>query len=282
MPFQDIEDSLQFGRPISFYEFTMGSVVWRYTTAEEVITAGSQQWEPAAISDNGVRQTGEISNDGVSIDAPAWIGPSHLFMSAAPSRDVRIRILDKHVQSPDLVVRYSGVISQVNFPAPGRCTIACDTLASTMEREGLRLGWQRSCPYALYDQVTCKVDKSLWYADFFVTQVVDNSATVLFTAGPILVAARATAYLDNGFVEWTHPLRGVELLALDTHTFVSGDTHTFAFLSDVGELSPGSTGRVYRGCSFTPESCQSFNNYDNYGGVPGLPSKSPFDGNPTF
>lgn len=282
MPFSDIENSLQFGRPISFYEFAFGSVIWRYTTAEEPIVAGGFTWEPAAISDDGVRQTGEISNDGTGIDAPSWIGPGQLFMSAAPSRDVRVRILDKHEQSPDMVVRYSGVISQVGFPAPGRCKITCDTLQATMERDGLRLGWQRSCPYALYDPLTCRVNKASWSADFFVTQVIDYTATVIITGGPIQTAARVRAYLDNGFIEWTHPLRGVELLAIDTHEFVSGDTHTFTFLGDPGELAPGATGKVYRGCSFTPESCQSFSNYDNYGGVPGLPSKSPFDGTPIF
>lgn len=282
MAFQDIENSLQFGRPISFYEFSMGEVVWRYTTAESAVTANSQVWQPAAIADDGVRQTGEVNNDGVSITAPHWIGPSQLFMSAAPSRDIRVRILDKHEQSPDMVVRYSGVISQVSFPIPGSCKIDCNTLQATMEREGLRLAWQRACPYALYDPLTCKVNKALWEVSFFVTSVVDMSVNLIVTGGPVQVASRASGYFDNGFVEWTHPLRGVELISVDSHQYVSGDTHVINLLSDPGELFPGATGKIYRGCSFTPVSCQSFNNYDNYGGFPNLPSKTPFDGTPTF
>jgi hypothetical protein len=282
MPFQDIESSLQFGRPISFYEFSMGSVVWRYTTAESVITAGAQVWQPAAISDDGVRQTGEVSNDGVSIDAPQWVGPSQLFMSAAPSRVVRVRILDKHEQSPDMVVRYSGVIGQVGYPIPGRCKISCDTFQATMEREGLRLSWQRSCPYALYDPVTCKVSKASWEGVFFVTRIVDSTVELVMTGGPVQAASRVTGYFDNGFIEWPHPLRGVELIAVDSHQYVSGDIHALTLLSDPGELFAGATGKVYRGCSFTPSSCQGFANYDNYGGVPDLPSKSPFGGDPLF
>lgn len=282
MAFTSIENSLQDGRPIGLYEFTFGSVVWRYTSAELPVTALGEQWQPASISDQGVRQTGEVNNDALSIDAPQWIGPSQLFLSAAPSRDVRVRVLEKHAQSTDARVRYSGVITQVNYPSPIACSITCETLAATMRREGLRLAWQRSCPYALYDPVTCKVSKSAWEIDFFVTAVSGSTITVELS-GPRAAGARSTAYLDNGFIEWTHPLRGVETVAIDAHNYSgTGDTHTLILLNDPGELFAGVTGKAYRGCSFTPESCQSFGNYDNYGGVPDLPSKSPFDGNPTF
>lgn len=282
MPFNDIESSLQSGRPIGLYEFTFGSTVWRYTSASVVVTAAGEQWLPASISDSGVRQTGEVVNDAMTIEAPQWIGPSQLFMSAAPSRDVRVRVFDKHEQSPDLAVRYSGVITQVNWPSPVACSITCETLQATMKREGLRLSWQRSCPYALYDPVTCKVSKAAWEIPFFVLGVSTFGVQVQMS-GARAASARFNGYLDNGFIEWNHPLRGIEVIAVDTHSFSgTNDIHTLNLLSDPGELFPGASGKAYRGCSFTPASCQSFNNYENYGGIPDLPSKSPFDGNPVF
>ena len=38
MAFLDLETSVSGGRPIAFYRFTFGSVVWRYVAAEEDIT----------------------------------------------------------------------------------------------------------------------------------------------------------------------------------------------------------------------------------------------------
>jgi hypothetical protein len=39
---------------------------------------------------------------------------------------------------------------------------------------------------------------------------------------------------------------------------------------------------VFRGCRQTIASCQELNNYPNYGGIPDMPGRSPFDGNPIF
>lgn len=282
MAFVPIENSLQDGRPIALYEFTFGSTVWRYTSAETAIVASGQQWAPAAISDDGVRQTGEVNNDAFNITAPQWIGPSQLFQSSAPSRDVRVRVFEKHDQSAEVRIRYSGVVTQVNYQSPVTCSITCETLAATMRREGLRLSWQRSCPYALYDPVTCKVSKAAWEIPFFILAV-SGSIVQVEVSGPLAVAARTNGYLDNGFIEWQHPIRGIEMVAIDSHNYSgSGDVHNLTLLDDPAEMFAGSTGKAYRGCSFTPASCQSFSNYANYGGIPDMPSKSPFDGNPTF
>jgi hypothetical protein len=40
---------------------------------------------------------------------------------------------------------------------------------------------------------------------------------------------------------------------------------------------------AYPGCNRTTTECvDKFDNLDNYGGVPDLPGKSPFDGDPVF
>ncbi len=272
MAFQDLEDSREDGRLIVLYEFTFGSTIWRYANADQDIVAAGQTWKAAAISDDGVRQSGESAADALQINAPQWIGPSQVFMRAAPSQTISVRIKEKHEDSAEVVIRYSGEIAQVNYgKMPNSCQITCETLSATLAREGLRLGWQRACPYVVYDSLTCKVSKAS-YA---------HTARVVAISGFVIQVnslAPAAGYFDNGFIEWTHPIRGVEYIPIEAHNGVN----LWAYVSP-GELYVGALLTIYPGCSNTPEDCQSkFSNYDNYGGEPHMPGKSPFDGDPVF
>lgn len=283
MAFNDIEISVEEGRPIAFYAFTLNSVVWRYTSSDAVISAGGFTWEPAAISDDGQRQTGETQTDAMSIVAPSWIGPAQAFMSGAPSKNIQIAILRKHQQSADMVTEYIGEVTQINFPFPGTARITCETLASTLQREGLRQGWQRACPHTLYDPLTCRLSKAAWAVTFTVLSV--NGYEVSLD----IASSQSTGHFNGGFIEWTHPIRGVEFISVEVHTapltgpVAPGNPNCFLVLfGSPGDLYVGATGTIYPGCDFTPARCQAFGNYDNYGGVPDMPGKSPFDGTPVF
>lgn len=272
MAFNDIEDSVDQGRPILFYEFLLNSITWRYTSAEVAQTVNGNTYVPAAIVSEGIKQSGEVVVDAYRMTAPAWIGPAQVYMGGAPSRDIQLTVLSKHADDPEAVVIYMGVVTQINFASmPGQCSITCETLMSSMRREGLRLAWQRSCPYALYDPVTCKVNKAAFGVNFVVLGVASSVLTLEFAS------ARAQGFFDNGFIEWSHPLRGIEYLPIDVHS-VDGSVAIVTLLGYPGDLFVGAVGTAYPGCNFTPESCQSFNNYDNYGGNPDMPGKSPFDG----
>ncbi len=278
MPFIDIEKSREDGRPVALYEFTLNTIVWRYTSADDAIIANGNTYEPAAISDDGEKQTGETLNDALSITAPTWVGPAQVFMSGSPSRNIAVTKLVKHETNAETKVVFKGEISQVNYPMPGRCKITCETLASTMKREGLRFGWQRLCTHSLYDPLTCKVDKAAWGRTFTVVGLNGRTASLLLPVGV------ASGVFDNGFIEWVHPIRGVEYTPVETWTMAiaAGVSGRVVFLTEPVDLFVGATGTIYPGCNFTPASCQAFGNYANYGGIPDMPGKSPFDGTPVF
>lgn len=278
LTYDQLESSRDAGRPIEFYRFILGSLTWYYSTAEYPITVAGIDWVPAAIVSEAINQTGEYARDALKIECPSSIAPAQLFMTAAPSKFVDVAIGYKHVDSDEIVIGYMGQVRQCGFPVPGRARLLCESLSSTFSREGLRLGWQRSCPYALYDPLTCKVDKSLWKIDCTVLNI-DG-----FTLQVDLADPKTTGYFDGGFIEWIHPIRGTEFLWIETHTVVTAAeaNGTFVISGDPGELFEGAVASAYPGCDFTPAACQAFNNYDNYGGVPDMPGKSPFDGDPVF
>lgn len=278
MTYDDLERSTEAGRPLELYVFTLGALVWRYTTADRNILIDGNEYFAATLLATNIQQTGEYVNDVLSIDVPVWIAPAQLFMTATPSYPITVEVFYQHVNSTDIVVAYIGEIRQVDFPAPGRAKLSCESLMSTMSREGLRLAWQRACPYALYDPTTCKVDKALWKIDFIVLAI-DG-----FTVDVALDTTQLADHFSGGFMEWAHPIRGLEFLAIETHTaLIVGESNArFTLFGSPGELFEGARGSAYPGCRFTPAACTAFNNFDNYGGVPDMPGKSPFDGDPVF
>lgn len=283
MAYEVLEASVEDGRPIEFYDFSLNDTVWRYTTAETDIVAGGFTWTSAAIQRSNVKQTGESISDAQTLNVPSWIGPAQLFMTQAPSNPILLTIYCKHEgDAIDHAVVYSGEVTNCNFPMPGQAVLTLESLMSSMNREGLRLAWQRSCPYSVYDPVNCKVDKDAFKTDFVVLSI-DS-----FTIGVELATAKADGYYNNGFLEWGHPIRGIEYIAIETHRAVTspatGEPNAyFQIMTPPGELFEGATGSVYPGCTFTPTDCtEKFDNFANYGGVPDLPGRSPFDGNPVF
>jgi uncharacterized phage protein (TIGR02218 family) len=282
MSYTEFETSIESGQPLAFFTFQLRDRYWRYTTAEVNQVVASEVYTSAAISASNIQQTGESVNDALTLECPSWIAPAQMFMSAPPTSTIYVTVSFKHVGSDQMAVGYTGEVKQVNFPFPGKARITCESLMSSMAREGLRLAWQRSCPYALYDPVTCKVDKAAFKIDFVVLSISG------FTVGVLLDTTQDTDYFNGGFIEWLHPIRGIEYLAIDSHVEVptpgtDQPNAILTLLGPPGELFEGATGSAYPGCDFTPPTCQDvFTNYPNYGGTPDMPGRSPFDGNPVF
>lgn len=266
MSYQEYETSVEMAQPIRLYTFSIGSRSWRYNSSDaQVVTVDGKLWLPAAIEDDGVKQTGESATDAMTIKAQSDIAPAQLFKLSPPSSRMSVVIAEKHIGDDEIYVQYVGEVSQYNEGTPGTATFVCETISATFDREGLRIGWQRSCPYALYDPATCRLDKTVFMVSATITSISASAVTVTGLG-------TGTAY-SGGFIEWEHPVKGTERIGIESQT--DGTIDLFGFPNDLYE---GMTILVYRGCNQTPASCQSFGNYANYGGFTMLPGKSPFDG----
>ena len=273
MAFDYLESSLEEGRPIYLYRFTLNGKVWRYTSADADITAGGAPWTAVPIRDDGVKLTGESVTDALTITAASSIEPAQIYARFPPSQPMAVAILRTHDEDfDDIKVVYIGEVTQSNIPTPGTAVFTCETLASTMKREGLRLAWQRDCPYALYDQVTCRVNK----AAFGVTAVATLAENAHLQAAAL--AAYPAPYFAGGFVEWNDPDRGIERRGIEAQ----GADGLIRLFGTGDGTSVGMTFTAYPGCARTTAACKTFGNLLNYGGVPDLAGESPFDGNPVF
>lgn len=187
----------------------------------------------------------------------------------APSAPINVTVFGRHYGVDDYLVIWSGEVRSVSWPALDRCSLICSPFSQRMESEGLRLGWERNCPYALYSS-RCGVNRDLYQVLASVAAM--DGAQINHPA----FATYAEGYFRAGFVEWAISSSGEwNRRAIEAH---SGDTLTL--LGGTDGLSVGRSVRVYPGCAQTTDACQAFANLPNYGGIPHLAGESPFDNHP--
>lgn len=273
MTYDARESSIEDGSPIFLYRFTLNDKVWRYTSADADITAMGALWEAVPIADDGVKITGEASTDALTITATAAIMPAQIYMHYPPARPIAVAILRMHEGDAEAVTVYVGEVSQVNVPQPGTAVLSCETLSASMRRDGLRFGWQRSCPYALYDPLTCRVPREVFKVVTQIDELLDDGSFWAHT-----LAGRTANLFAGGFMEWTDPERGIERRSIESST---AEGRLYVFGSTQG-LESGLVIALFPGCERTTDACKRFDNLLNYGGVPAMQGKSPFDGNPVF
>lgn len=271
MTFATIENSNDAGRPIFLYAFALGAATWRYTSGDEDVTLNGYKWTAIPISDDGVKITGDATTDALTISAPSRIAPVQMFFGTPPSQSIRVSIYHYHEGDTEAVLGYLGEMLEVTQPQPGKAQITVDTISASMQRDGLRLSWQRNCTYALYDALTCKLDKTAQVIELTVFEIAGNQVQF------IGLDSTPSGTLNGGYLEWEDGVRGTEFRAIEVQ---AANVCTMFGLAD--GLYYGLKVKAYPGCNRTAARCTELNNLPNYGGVPDMPGKSPFDGDPVF
>lgn len=262
------------GRPIFLYEFRWGTTFWRYTSADrDIETADLNVFTAVAISDEGVVQGGQASEFRVNI--PANLPIVDLFRSTPPAEPIHLSAHRYHKDDPDgeLTTYWAGTVGNVKRSGFAKAIVF--GIPNTLRRTGLRLCWERNCPYMLYDQ-DCKADMNAFSVAATITALTATTITV------DTLGAWTGPQFAGGFFEWepdgltagTFDRRGI-----DSHA--AGNT--FNVFGSTDRLVVGEAIRLYLGCDLTAETCNNtFNNLPNHGGFKFMPGKSPFDGNPVF
>lgn len=275
MSYDTRERSLATGQPVRLYDFRRGAQRWSYCSADRAINFQAATWRAVAISDDGVRLTGEASADVLLITAPATLEVAQLFRAAPPSAEIEVTVRDYHYGEADTaasaVVVWAGSISGVGWPQADRCAISCESLGASMERPGLHMSWERTCPHTVYGP-RCGVDRNL----FAVEAEVQTLTGAAISSGAM--AAHPDGYFSGGYVEWPVGAGELERRGVELH---SGSE--LLLLGGTQGLVAGQPFTAYPGCRQTDSYCNTiFFNLPRFGGFKHLPGKSPFDGDPIF
>lgn len=271
MSFDQIERSNYDGAPVTLYEFAIGSVAWRYTDGQNDVLLNGLTYSTLAISHEGFSLSGDPDSDDLTVKLSARAEVTDLFVATPPSETLLLRIRTLHRGDTDAPVVWSGLVKSGRQSSQIEFSFLCNSLLSTLNRNGLRLSWGRGCPHALYDR-GCTVNPDHYATAVQVTSMTGSSIT------SAAIAALGDGYLAGGFLSFPTDYGTTERRAIESH-----GGSTIQMLGTTDGISVGDWIVVYPGCERTTAVCQSkFNNLSNYGGFPHLPTKSPFDGDPVF
>lgn len=269
MSFDALESSIADGKPLRLYLFEHGSRQWRYTSAGQDVVADQVNWQSVHIKDDGNRQTGEASADAMNIDVPLTLPVLDMFRIYPSSRRVSLTVFNLHQGDGDLRATWVGTVSDVKRRRVD-ARLVCNSIAEELASTGLKLPWTRNCPHTIYDH-NCKLKPG----DFRVLITVASMDGISLTAAEL--ATKPDGWFSGGYLEWESEDGVIEERGIDIHV---GNQVTL--MGSTFGITVGQVLKAHAGCECTKQACLDKGNYDNYGGAPGLPGQSPFDGQPIF
>lgn len=277
MTYDDYENSNQEGAPIFLYEFIRQTTTYRYASCDKDITIGGATYVRVAVKNSGFSKSGNVSTDTLQVEIDIDSAIARLFSLYPPSDSVTLRVRKLH-RNPDTgevtaaPVIWAGTVTGHQRKNSATRVLLCNTVFADLRRGSLRLTWQRNCPHMLYDG-QCKVNKEMYRVNVASVNVIDG-----VRIGAPEIEAFENGYFDGGFIEWEIQAGVTERRGIEATEFP-----LLVIFGTTSGMSGGMSARIYPGCARTINVCNDkFNNVPNYGGIPHLPGRSPFDGNPVF
>lgn len=269
MTYDARETGVQTAEPVELYEFTVGDIVYRYTSAQEDETFGGELYAAVTMQRNQIEATSEIARGALVLTCANTLPVLERFKPVPPSEVVLATVKRFHRGDAEAVVLWMGRILNVGWSGLS-AQIRCESVYSSIKRPGLRRNYQKQCPRVLF---LCGVSRDDWKVE---REVLSISGLGINLAS---MGAFADGYFDGGYVEWDGVGGLVERRAIRTNV---GATVTVNFQTT--GLQVGAMLTLYPGCDHTlgAGGCARYGNTPNYGGMPYIPSKNPFDGTPVF
>jgi uncharacterized phage protein (TIGR02218 family) len=289
MPVIGYEVSGYGGRPIELFEFirTSGGIdyYWRYTGSDRNVWHNNVEWKAVPIRHDAIRLSSEAQSTTLVVTLPIEeeFCQQFRYFGTLPSDTVWLRLRRAHAgdmtdpdgMAPtisDSLVTWIGTVNGITQVDEVEAKVTCAMLAASFQRGGLRYGYQRNCPHALYAPNTCKVNRE----SFRVNGVVTVISGLTITAPEF--ATEPDGWFAGGFIEYPLPAGMIERRMVVAHV---GTQITLVGIP-VG-VDVGDTIAAFAGCDRVVDTCvNKFNNLGNFGGFPHTPGRNPFDGKPVF
>lgn len=263
-------------KPVEFFRFVMGSEVWTYTSADHPITYNDELYAPVPIGRGGIEAKNELSKANLDIKVDIY---NPLSRTLLRSVNEEVLTLTMFVQTElGTGTAWKGRLSSLK-PSGTQLTMAFESVFTSLRRPGLRARYQKTCRHALYGR-GCTLNFQDFSLGGTATAVEGSTLTVLEAAtetngwwtGGMLRA-------PDGTLRWIIAHNGSAITLsrpIDSLTqAIEGSGYGQAY----GNFYGGVNVELFPGCDHNRETCRvKFNNLDNYGGFPWIPSKNPMGG----
>lgn len=268
MTYQSYETSQEGGSPVELYEITLGSDIYRITSAQDEILAMGNDFYPIEIERGSLVVGPEERDDMLALKVPASYSFVRKYIKIVPGQRAFINVFRFHRSdggTPEIVLYWKGIVRSVTFTEQGlKATIAALPLTGALSREVPRYGYQGLCNHVLYD-ARCQLLETIYRHNGKVLSVSENTLQIEN------LELKGDGWATGGYVT----AGGLDYRLVLSHT--NDEIRLILpFPSDISIL--GSNVDVYAGCDHTTDICISkFNNFINFGGYPWVPRKNPFE-----
>lgn len=263
MSYAGTEISLEAGAPVELYEFRQAAAkAWHFASCAEAVTVSPATYQPAAIVRTRIKQTTDITRDGITLTFPRGNEFAQQFIGAAPDAVTTVTVLRGHVEDGEFIVYWKGRVVGASA-GDNAIDLECESIFTSLSRPGLRARYEPTCRHILYG-VGCGVNPA---AHKLATSVVSITGLDVSLGGV-----------------WTAPdgyYAGGELVAPDgTRRFITAQVNNAITLNrHLPGLVGGMPVEVYPGCDHLASTCLGkFSNLDNFGGFPYIPPDNPMGG----
>lgn len=267
MTFDAYENSVESSRPIELYTFTLGALVWRYTSTTGSVTVEGVEYPPLSVSRDPVAQTQEDQDQALMVTLPASTAICRYFITSVPGQLATVRIERYQVPdgaTPERIIMFEGSIQSVSFEQQGVVAkIAVQPFNVAFSRTVPKDVYSAVCNHVLYD-AQCGLVEATYRTTQEVLVVAGNTLTIKN------LDLQPDGYYTAGFVELVGASPDFRVILDHTGRVV---TIPLPF----GNNPAGTSVRVYAGCDHAAETCRAkFSNLVNFGGFPFVPTKNPF------
>lgn len=262
MTYEAMEASREGGRPVELYTFVIGAQTYRYTSAEDTVSFGGNDYLSRPITRSSPSEVRSEKPQKLTLQINADDEVPRRYIGVPPGQVMTLTISRFHRGDAGSFVFWRGRVLGSRFVEGGaRAEMQCVSSESSVDRAIPRFKFQGLCNHVLYD-ARCGVDRDLNKHEGTVTGVAGNVLTI---SG---LGAQGVGWAIGGMVNYNDQDYRIALAQ-------SGDDVTvmIPFEEDVS----GQPVTVYAGCDHSIATCESkFSNAVNHGGFPYVPLKNPF------
>lgn len=295
------EASASQSEPVEFYRFTVADQEYMYTSAEYDIFYEGRRYVKAAIQRGNIDGTTDPDKGTLKLTAPYLLPIVQQLLVISPSFPIALIIYRAQKGRESYFSTYDEnpaeflTITQADQLWTGRihsCEITGDevsvnaiSILNQQYRMGNTLRYQKACPYALYEQYNCRVSINALMTEVTILPGNVISASKVQSDGLIWINVPqafgkpprlAKHWFIGGYVTYFDTVANVE--GRRAVVEYDPDSGIIAVFPPLRGFVEGGYMKVRAGCSHNSTDCkEKFDNIQNYGGDPVIPTQDPYD-----
>lgn len=250
--------------PVFLYRFTAalpdGDIVWRYTSRPTDATVSGSTWLASGIEHTRLSRSARLGGT-VSVAADYDnIEPLKLCIPPRIAVPLKVEILKTTTALGTPETLFVGTVRKPELDGR-KITITATEWGDVLEQKLPAFFIQRDCNYRVYDQDTCRANKTAQQVAVSITSSTDRTVTIQGSG----LSGKAANWFSHGWIEFGSGLdRCIRFITQSTAA--SGNTVTLTVNQAITDDLPVSA-TIVPGCDGKRNTCLTkFGNEVNFGG----------------